>query len=527
MHAVARMMSLTTAQRDILRLLLDQEAPISTALLAQQLRISARQVSYGLRSIKTWLVRRQVSLNNTPGVGVQLICTREQRCHLRDELRTRARFQLVLQPDQRQQLLALQLLAASTPSTLNQFQHDLEVARATVLKDLELLEAWFAPFQLSIARRQHRGFWLEGSELAQRHALAALLWGDASFEHPIALIDHTGISFSLAEDADLLPIAQHAYRLVGQIDLSQTLDLVTELEQQAGGRFTDDAFTHLALMLALADQRLRARKASVTLERESIAWAESQAQYPLILAMLGQLWPNLDLPERRAESALFTLQAAASGRDELALHASHEDSRFSSLIDNFLQRIATIHNLPELASDKLLRDGLKAQIVPACLRDHFGLWAPKHNNPETQGKRYAFERSLTQRLEREIETELGMRLPPDAHDNMMLLLRAAIVRARPDHAHRILVVCPSGMATTQLLVARLKARFPRLGTFEVLPMRELTPARVAEADLIISTVPLSLPDDLPIDVIQVHPMLKSENMAALTQWIAWNDPLLS
>lgn len=527
MHAVARMMSLTTAQRDILRMLLDQEAPVPMALLAQQLRISARQVSYGLRSVKTWLVRRQVSLNNTPGVGVQLICSYDQRRRLRDELKTSARFQLVLQPDQRQQLLALQLLAASAPSTLNQFQQDLEVARATVLKDIELLEGWFAPFQLSIARRQHRGFWLEGSELAQRHALAALLWGDGSFEHPIALIDHTGISFALAEDADLLPIAQQAYQLVAQIDLSQMLDLVTELEQQAGGRFTDDAFTHLALMLALADQRLRANRASVTLEHEQITWAEAQAQYPLIQSMLGQLWPQLDLAMRRSESALFTLQAAASGRDELTVHVSNEDSSFSSLIDSFMRRIARAHNLSELANDSLLRDGLIAQIVPACLRDHFGLWAPKRNNPETQGKRYAFERSLAQQLEREIEAQLGMRLPPDAYDNVMLLLRAAIVRARPEHAHRILVVCPSGMATTQLLVARLKARFPRLGTLEVLPMRELTPARVAEADLIISTVPLSLPNDLPIDVIQVHPMLKSENMAALTQWIAWNDPLLS
>lgn len=521
------MMSLTTAQRDILRMLLDQEAPVPMALLAQQLRISARQVSYGLRSIKTWLVRRQVSLNNTPGVGVQLVCTFDQRRRLRDELKSSARFQLVLLPDQRQQLLALQLIASSTPFILNQFQQDLEVARATVLKDLELLEAWFSRFQLNIARRQHRGFWLEGSELAQRHALAALLWGDSSFEHPIALIDHTGISFALAEDADLLPISQQVAQLVAQIDLSQALDLVTELEQQAGGRFTDDAFTHLSLMLALADQRLQTGKTELSLEPDCLSWAEAQAQYPLIRSMLGQLWPSQPSEQIASESALFAMQAAASGRDELAIQPAFEDQRFSLVIDGFMQRIATAHSLPELASDTLLRDGLKAQIVPACVREYFGLWAPKRNNPETQGKRYAFERSLAQLLEREIEAKLGMHLPPDAYDNVMLLLRAAIVRVQPEHAHRILVVCPSGMATTQLLVARLKARFPRLGTLEVLPMRELTPARVAEADLIISTVPLSLPNDLPIDVIQVHPMLKSENMAALTQWIAWNDPLLS
>ena len=106
------------------------------------------------------------------------------------------------------------------------------------------------------------------------------------------------------------------------------------------------------------------------------------------------------------------------------------------------------------------------------------------------------------------------------YDDLILLLRAAIVRARPERARHILVVCPSGMATTQLLVARLRARFPRLGTFEVLPMREITTSRVANADLIISTVPLILPDDAYIDVIQVHPMLRADDIVRLTQWMA-------
>jgi hypothetical protein len=83
----------------------------------------------------------------------------------------------------------------------------------------------------------------------------------------------------------------------------------------------------------------------------------------------------------------------------------------------------------------------------------------------------------------------------------------------------VLVVCPSGMATTQLLVARLRARLPRLGTFEVLSMRDLNAERIAFADLIISTVPLALPATAIVDVIQVHPMLKPEDIAMLTQWM--------
>ena len=43
---------------------------------------------------------------------------------------------------------------------------------------------------------------------------------------------------------------------------------------------------------------------------------------------------------------------------------------------------------------------------------------------------------------------------------------------------------------------------------------------MASADLIITTVPLAVPDEQHISVIQVHPMLKPEDVAALTQWMA-------
>jgi mannitol operon transcriptional antiterminator len=76
------------------------------------------------------------------------------------------------------------------------------------------------------------------------------------------------------------------------------------------------------------------------------------------------------------------------------------------------------------------------------------------------------------------------------------------------------------MATTQLLVARLRARLPHLGSFEVLSLRDLSAERIAAADLIITTVPLTLPAAQDIDIIQVHPMLKPEDVATLTQWMA-------
>ncbi len=75
------------------------------------------------------------------------------------------------------------------------------------------------------------------------------------------------------------------------------------------------------------------------------------------------------------------------------------------------------------------------------------------------------------------------------------------------------------MATAQLLVARLKTRFPSLEILGVLSLRELMPERVAGAHLLISTVPLLRPPKPGLPVIQVHPLLSPEDIETITHWL--------
>src|SRR5262245_21140801 len=113
------MVSLTTTQRDLLQLLLTTDLPIGSSTLGEQLHVTPRQVHYSLREIKAWLARRHTTLQHRPGVGIQIICPADQKRRLLVELRSHAKFQLVLTAGQRQQLVALQLLVARDPITLS------------------------------------------------------------------------------------------------------------------------------------------------------------------------------------------------------------------------------------------------------------------------------------------------------------------------------------------------------------------------------------------------------------------------
>jgi mannitol operon transcriptional antiterminator len=513
------MVSLTTTQRDLLHLLLTSETPVGAAVLGQRLHLTPRQVHYGLRDLKPWLSRRHVTLRHTPGVGIQIVCPPDQRRRLQSELSAQARFQLVLTPGQRQQLLALQLLAACDPLTISQLQADVLVARATALKDLDVVEQWLQAFGLQIERRQHRGNWVSGAELARRQALAALIWGDVPFDWPILALRHNqGIVFALAKDATLLPLVGRLDELLRRWDTLLALEQVAWAEEQLGGRFTDDAMLQLALAVALQDERIRTGRLA-TCDPLTIEWLRAQVAWTAAAAIGERLWPALAPDVRDGEIAALAMQLLASARDRPWRRDLGADAAFAPLIDGMIDHIGAAYNAPELRHDQLLRDGLEAHILVACVRQRFGLWVPSVPETDTQTERYTFERTVARQLADHIG-RAEMALPDDAYDDLVLLLRAAFIRARPERARRVLVVCPSGMATTQLLVARLKARFPRLGTFEVLSMRELNVEQLASADLIISTIPLDLPAGQPIDIIQVHPMLRADDVAALTQWMA-------
>jgi mannitol operon transcriptional antiterminator len=91
---------------------------------------------------------------------------------------------------------------------------------------------------------------------------------------------------------------------------------------------------------------------------------------------------------------------------------------------------------------------------------------------------------------------------------------------RPYEFRKVIVVCPSGMATAQLLMARLEARFPRLGAVRVVPLRKLDDQVAASAELILTTVPLPKELTHNFKVIQVHPLLMPADIDAITRFLS-------
>lgn len=513
------MVSLTTRQNRLLRYLLDEFEPKTSADIGRALGLTPRQVNYNLKTIRHWLIQHRAELRAIPGKGVEVVCAPTKRQQLIAELNAPHSTKVVLTAAQRRQLIALSLLCAIEPVILYRLQNNVDASRTTVLSDLDAIETWVHQFGLLLIRRQNYGVFLEGSEWRQRQALAALLWGDTSFGKPLTKITYkNGLASSWLESTLFSATMQKMNISISKWDIHTALEWVASAEADLGGRFTDDSVLLLALALAIQVERVENRHIlpAIAINRD---WLKQQVAWSASEKLLHRMFPQQNWPELTHERTYIALQLLSATRSENWPTDKEIEFPFNAFIQTFMTEASRVFREPDLSEDMALRDGLAAHIIPACIREQFNIWNPDASTdeplPAGMEGTYAIVRSLVA----ETTAQTGISVPESEFNNLTLLLRAALIRCHPRQKVQALVVCPSGMATAQLIVARLKARIPNLGIKSVLSVRELAPEKVQSAQLIVSTIPLDS-YNLGLKVIQVHPLLLPEDINAITSWLA-------
>lgn len=514
------MASLTTRQRDILRILLESGTPLGAAEIASQMSISPRQVSYSLIGVKSWLAQQNIALKATPGVGVELECSPEQ-CHaLQHEISSPSTLQLILSAGQRQQLLVLLLLTHNDePLLLQQLQQLSQLSRATILKDLDEIEAWLPAWGIALVRKPNFGVVVDAGELNLQQALAALVWAETPFSDPIAEMSHAeGLVFALEKDIDLLPIVAEAGKIFEKWSTQRVVGQVAYAEEQLGGRFTDDAVLHLSLALAILAQRVQSGH-HLEVDPASLEWLKTLPVWNVARTISKRLGWHPGDRWQPGDIAGIGMQILAAPRSEIWPGDLEKNQPDATLINHLVEHICQAFELPGLSDDRTLRDGLLNHVIPACLRQRFGLWFPSRLNAIGLPEQYEFEKKVAGDLARLVKEHTQVELPAGEVNNLAALLRAAFIRARPHNLRRVIVVCPSGMATAQLLIARLEARFPYFGKLKVVSLRELNLQIASTADLILTTVPLPKSFTEKFTVLQVHPLLLPQDIDAITEFL--------
>jgi mannitol operon transcriptional antiterminator len=85
---------------------------------------------------------------------------------------------------------------------------------------------------------------------------------------------------------------------------------------------------------------------------------------------------------------------------------------------------------------------------------------------------------------------------------------AALDRGQGEFPSRVLVICDSGIASSRMLASRLEKAFPQIRHLRNASLFDLEDLEAEEFDLVVSTVPLPMPEG---GYVQVRPLLSADD----------------
>ena len=187
-----------------------------------------------------------------------------------------------------------------------------------------------------------------------------------------------------------------------------------------------------------------------------------------------------------------------------------EEEIDEAIVERLLSRVSAALSI-NFASDQKLEEQLKNHIPPMIYRLRSN---NKTENPFTSQIKNEF--SLTFNVIwvvlSEYEQELGISFNEDEIAFLTMYFQAAVERARMNR--KILIVCQMGIATSELLINRIKNVLPSLDTFEVASVAEMEQMVLNDYDLIISTIKVDIPKK---EVTLVSPFLTKEDIERIKQ----------
>jgi len=513
------MVSLDSRSQSILMALMRTGGEATTAELADSLELTPRMVRYRLDRLARWLEERGAMLRKQPGEGLSIESTAEAHGRILSDLCGLSGYELVLTPTQRHQLITLLLLLKEEPTIGKELQYQLGVSRSTLFSDLDEVSGWFSDRRLSLIRRPGFGISVDGAEQHRREALVDILLTQLGAE-VLLFVACGGDPRDIAYFFPSLPVPLSAVvRFLSSLQIARSRRAVADIESLLGVQFSDETFALLVLHIALLIMRI-AQDKTVDHSAEVIQSVSEHPCFSAGLQVLGELGRELNLPVPEDEAADLTAKLVeAKVIRRLTDRADEEPSQpdVTALAERLMSSASQWLGDSRLAEDEQITHELSDHLESLLQRLRFGLEVQSPRLDDVKAV-YPGVYHVAERLRHLVSEEIGQVVPEEETGSLAMYLRAVLERLRSSPRYRVLVICPMGVATSQLLASRLGAEFPQLEVVDVLSIREFLASPLTEADGIISTVN-SLPLQVRLPMIHVSPLLPPADLARVQTWL--------
>nr|WP_286012219.1 PTS sugar transporter subunit IIA [Latilactobacillus curvatus] len=393
--------------------------------------------------------------------------------------------------EERCHCILAKLLLGSASITIQQLSNTLYVSRSTVENDLKKVKQKLAQFGLQLAIT-HTGLSLIGSEHQKRQATVELIsqyWGKRTEAKELngQLVRHVQLPDNLNQ-------------LFEPALIKNILTALTELIEKSTLSFTDYDFQSLAIHLMMPAPT-----------------GGSNGAQPVVTPFIAETQLLVQILERRFELTIPDFEQEYLNRHLVTVQS--KDTSVQTIQTELRQSVGLPQllrqQLAQLAVDEELIQGLAVHLSSALRRLAMGL---SINNPYTDEIRQNFPQAFDQAvlLKPVLENQYQIQMNEDELAFISLHFEAFFERHSEDARLSVVVVCSSGIGTSQLLGQRLAKTFAQeLRITRIIALGELLATPIKES-LVISTIAIK---GLSVPVIEVSPLLNRHDIGIIRQMI--------
>ncbi|HCX65378.1 MAG TPA: transcriptional antiterminator BglG, partial [Eubacteriaceae bacterium] len=477
--------------KEIIKILLTEEEPLPASEIAQRLSVSTKTIRNDLVKVEEFLKQYEAELKKKPKVGVFIEATTDLRQQLFSVVRGKSVYVQPYSTQERQRHITKELIQSENPVVLQDLAERFFVSRTTIYHDLKRIENWLSRFELTIEHEAKGGVFVKGSESSWRKAAAELLMELKKESVPKnRRSSEGGVVYQRLKSDDLVQLTD----LIPDVDYKALEEILIETEvHHLDCKISYDAFVALIMHLAISLERIKRHK-DIQMMPEQVEKLRKHKEFEIaqeIARKIEQVF-SMTLPE--AEIGYITLHLLGMRLLDLS-ECIDDDGQILKTVEPEI--IDVTYKIVELVGyvlgvtltdDKTLITGLSIHLRTTIRRLQYGL---SLRNPLLKEIKQKYQSIFGAAWATSVifEKELNLKITEEEVGYLTIHIGAALERKK--EKSKVLVVCASGIGTSQLIASRLTRNIPELEIVGFLSVSDIDRYEPEEYDFIISTVPFS------------------------------------
>lgn len=487
--------------------------------------VSERTISKDLDSLQDLVREYNLTLVRKPKLGIWVDGKDEDKEKLFIATNV-SNSKIPSTPKERQDYILLKLILNSNYITIQELCDEIYVSRGTLENDFNIIKGNLKKKGIEIKGTTNKGIKLEGDEKKIRVIIASF-FSKLIYIMPVRELI-TYINSLKESKSERYSFDEQLFNLFSDIDLKFLEKIIKRAEEKLGYEFTDTAFTLLLIHLAIAIKRINTKNI-VNLPETMLVNIKGTKEYE-VAEFIGECVEgilNVKLP--KTECAYISIHILGSKiqynfiENNEVLNKIEFQGGIKDLCEQMLGKASQILNV-DFCSDTVLLKGLCIHIRTALNRFFHDI---PIENPLLSSIKNKFITSFEAAVAASEIINEKYKLVVDENEIAYIALHfeAAVERMRNNNfiKKRIIIVCSSGIGTSQLVAAKLKRIFNNLEIVDIISSTNIESKSLLGIDLLITTIPITVGN---IPVVRVNPLLLEEDIENIKKFITKNNSTL-